>query len=933
MSRRELAIVSAIVAGVFALVASLHFGGSLERFDHALAEQRAALASRTVESDIVIVGIDAHSIETLDAWPWPRRHHARLLQLLAQAAPAEVFFDIDFSSESPDPADDALFERELERFGAPVLLASHRQALRGDSGEISARRPLPRFREHVQEVSVVLEPDEDGIVRSVPAASVIDGLRMPAAFAIGGNVGVAGPASSTGLASPAGPDMAAIASVRIDFSIDPGSFDFVSYSDLLNAAVDLSALEGRRIYIGATSSELGDSVPVPRFQRVPGVVLQALAAETTRLGPLGVPPAWLFAALLAVWTAALAAINLRGSWRRNSLVGVASLVFLFAASHVLYTRFRIELDATPFLAISVALFVIAALRSLDRQTWRAMAYAIGVRRRDALLKSVIEASMDSIICVDDRGAIRTANPAASVLLGSPLKSLLGADIARFVPGLGLDFAARARKGAVSELDAVDTAGRRFPVEATLSRVGFENELLYTMFMRDISERKAQEKQLEYQARHDSLTGLPNRVAIREFLEDILAARDAEARVAVLLLDLCRFKEVNDTLGHEVGDEVLRVVGRRFREALGDDQPIGRIGGDEFFVVVPDVASRAAIEMLADNLFESLRVPIPVRGISIEVGLSVGIAFCPEHATTAEELLRHADVAMYSAKRRNSRYEYYSRDADGHSVRRLSMVSDLRSAIALNGIELSFQPQIDLASGELVAAEALLRWEHPVHGRISPEEFIAIAESTDLIQPLTDWTITEALRQHVIWEQYGLAVRVAVNLSARSLQDVDFPRHLEQLLLRFGVQSRWLELEITETAMMLDPQRALEVVRDIQALGVRVAIDDFGTGYSSLGYLRDLRANALKLDKSFVMDLERREHNRVIVESTARMAQALGLEVVAEGIETEWVSRYLAGVGFGIGQGYWFGRPMAADHFFEKFREAASAAAGPQALSA
>jgi EAL domain-containing protein (putative c-di-GMP-specific phosphodiesterase class I) len=213
---------------------------------------------------------------------------------------------------------------------------------------------------------------------------------------------------------------------------------------------------------------------------------------------------------------------------------------------------------------------------------------------------------------------------------------------------------------------------------------------------------------------------------------------------------------------------------------------------------------------------------------------------------------------------------------------------------------------------------LLRWEHPVYGTVRPDEFIAIAESTDLIQPLTEWTIAEALRQCVVWEQNGLPVRVAVNLSARSLQDVNFPRQLERLVMRFGVQSRWLDLEITETAMMLDPHRALEVVRDIQALGVHISIDDSGTGYSSLGYLRDLNAHALKLDKSFVIDLEKREHNRVIVESTAQMASALGLQVVAEGIETAWVSEYLARVGYGIGQGYWFGRPMPADQLFNRF---------------
>ncbi|HUF74543.1 MAG TPA: EAL domain-containing protein [Gammaproteobacteria bacterium] len=901
MTRRELLIALATAAAVLALVLALYRGGLLDRLEHAVAETRAEVLSRTVDSDIVIVGIDAHSLEELGVWPWPRGYHARLLQHLKRTTPELVFFDIDFSSLSPNADDDDRLERELVAFDrSPVLLASHVQASQGSSTGVTARRPLPRFRGSTREVSVVLETDSDGLVRKMRASTDIAGTRIPSAFALSGGL----------------PEDAV---VSIDFSIDPGSFDYVSYSDLLNAEIDLAALDGKKVFVGATSSELGDSVPVPRFQRLPGVVVQAMVFESITLGTLRAPPAWLFSGALALWAVLLSVAFSLGTWRRNSIVGAASLVLLVAATILVYGRLRIELDIVPFFLASALVFVVSALRSLDRQTWRAMAFAIGVRRRDALLKSVIETSMDAIVCVDSNGVIRTANPAAASLFSLPLRDLLGAEVSRFIRNLEGDLAGLAQRASTSELIGADSSGREFPVEATLSRVAFDDGTLFTMIVRDISERKAQQRELEYQARHDSLTALPNRAAVMSYLETILGTPGRDFRVAVLMLDLCRFKEINDTLGHDVGDEVLQVVGRRFAMALGEGPFIGRIGGDEFCAIVPEVSRRSAIETLAQNLAESLKEPIPVRGIAVEVGLSIGIAFYPEHAANAQELLRHSDVAMYAAKRRNSPCEYYSRDDDCHSVRRLSMVSDLRSAIALNDIELLFQPQIDLRTGALAGAEALLRWEHPVHGPVSPLEFVAIAESTDLIQPLTEWTICEALRRFVLWEQNGFATRVAVNLSARSLQDVEFPHQLEHLLSRFGVQGRWLELEITETAMMLDPRRALEVIRDVQALGVRVTIDDFGTGYSSLGYIRDLKAHALKLDKSFVIDLERHEHNRAIVESTAHMTAALGLEVVAEGVETEWVSSYLAQVGYSIGQGYWFGRPMPADALFERYR--------------
>jgi diguanylate cyclase (GGDEF)-like protein/PAS domain S-box-containing protein len=899
VSRRELVTGSAAAAAVFSLAALLHWGGYFDRVENAVGEYRDTLLEHPVDSDIVIVGIDAHSLEELGEWPWPRRHHARLLQHLQNAGPAQVFLDIDFSSAALDPYDDELLERQLEAWsGAPVLLAAHNQARKGRDGPVLARRPLERFRHHAHEVSVAIASDRDGLVRTLRTSDLIDGIPMPSAFA-------------------AGPNFVADQQVAVDFSIDPGSFAYVSYSDLLNLEVELAALESKRIFVGAISPELGDALSVPRHRSLPGVVVQALASTTLEQGVPQSLPDWPLRTLLAAWTALWSLIFARYTWRRQVLTGLGGLASLALAAIVLDALTLFELEIVPCAFVLIAAFVVQTVRSLDRQTLRALAYAVGVRRRDALIKSVIETSMDSILCVDREGLIRTANPASSSLFVAPLRSLIGAPIGTFIPDLGQP-EALAGGGLAREFLARDSNQRSFPVEATISRVAAEDRELFTIFVRDVSERREQQNKLEHQATHDPLTQLPNRAAVNSYLGTLLGGGARPQRVALLMLDLCRFKEVNDTLGHDVGDEVLRVVSHRFGQALTDRAFIGRIGGDEFVVVVREVAVREAIEQLAGNLVECLKAPIQVRGIAIEVGLSVGIAFFPDHAGDAGELLRHADVAMYAAKRRNSAWEFYAREDDRNSIRRLSMVSDLRAAIARNEIELLFQPQIELASGRLAGAEALLRWEHPVYGSVSPAEFVAIAESTDLIQPLTEWTIVESLKQLVSWRHAGLDTRVAVNLSARALQDVEFPRHVERLLARFGVEGRRLELEITETAMMLDPQRALAIVRDLQALGVRIAIDDFGTGYSSLGYLRDLRANALKLDKSFVVDLENRAQNRVIVESTAQMADALGLEVVAEGVESRWVCDYLRDAGYGIGQGFWFGKPMTAAVLLERF---------------
>jgi diguanylate cyclase (GGDEF)-like protein len=446
-------------------------------------------------------------------------------------------------------------------------------------------------------------------------------------------------------------------------------------------------------------------------------------------------------------------------------------------------------------------------------------------------------------------------------------------------------------------------GEVFPVEISVSRVRLNTERLYTAIVRDIRERRAQTRHLQHAATHDSLTSLPNRAALLAQLERALAPDRSQPSIALLMLDLCRFKEVNDTLGHNIGDRVLCEVAQRFQQALGDRGFIARIGGDEFTVVVDRPHSTESVVTTCQALVDSLRAPIDVAGISIEVGVSIGIARFPQDASESQTLLRHADVAMYVAKRRGATYEFYDSAHDENSVRKLAIGGELRSAIAANQLELHFQPQVNLRCGMVDSVEALVRWFHPKQGAIEPAEFIAIAESTDLIRPLTEWSLSTALAQVRAWRERGVHLRVAVNLSSRLLQDTGFPARLKALLYDSGVAAASLELEITESAMMLDPARALRVIQEIDKLGVLISIDDFGTGYSSLGYLRDLPVHALKMDRSFVTRMRTNADDRIIVESTAQMAHAMRLKLVAEGVETEWDAQFLASAGYDYAQGF------------------------------
>jgi diguanylate cyclase (GGDEF)-like protein/PAS domain S-box-containing protein len=881
----------------FALAVALRAGGLFQAVEYAAIDTRARLLAREVPSDIVIVGIDARSLAALERWPWPRRQHASLIRRLAETTPKSVFLDIDFSSRS-NALDDAAFEAALGQWpGDPVVLPVFFQAASAADPTPALTRPLARFERHVRLAAVNRLPGPDGLERTWRTGWSVGAERHASVIDFDGRL----PRDSE---------------VIIDFAISPASFDYVSYIDLLEGRVPVSSLEGKHVFVGATAVELGDMVPVPVYRSLPGVVVQALAVESVRSGPLRPTPAGVLCAALAAWTLLMAAALNRASWRRDAGILAGALAALLAAALYFHVRLRWQVEIVPFAFSAFAVFLGLVLLSLDEQSWRALTYALGMRRRDALLKSIVQSSTDCIVCIDAAGLIQTANPAAEALFGRRANELIGAPVARFVPGLAVEsgdepHALGLLDGRISEWEAVTSGGQAIPIELSVSRVRSSDQHLYTAIARNVSERKVQQRRLEHQATHDDLTQLPNRGALVQRLERALAGPGTPLPMALLMLDLCRFKEVNDTLGHPVGDDVLCEVGRRLRQAACDAGYVARIGGDEFTVLVEKAASRADLDSLSQRLVNAMTRPIEVAGVSIEVGLSIGIARCPEDAVDAVGLIKQADVAMFVAKRRGSPFEFYDPAQDGHSLRRLSMGGDLRAAIAGDALALHYQPKVNLHSGRADAVEALLRWTHPVHGPVSPAEFIAFAESTDLIRPLTEWTLRRALRDRLSWRGASLDIRVAVNLSARLLQDAAFPLRLAALLEEAGAEPAALELEITESAMMADPARALRTIHDIHGLGVPISVDDYGTGYSSLAYLRDLPVHALKLDKSFVTGMRSRAGDRVIVESTAQMAHALRLLVVAEGVEDEWEAKFLAAAGYDYGQGYHYSAALPA----------------------
>jgi diguanylate cyclase (GGDEF)-like protein len=409
---------------------------------------------------------------------------------------------------------------------------------------------------------------------------------------------------------------------------------------------------------------------------------------------------------------------------------------------------------------------------------------------------------------------------------------------------------------------------------------------------------------------DPVTDLPNRTLFHDRVHQALTlAKRRGNRLAVILLDLDRFKEINDTLGHHSGDLLLYMVGERLSATARESDSVARLGGDEFAVLLPEVGDAAGAIEAADRLLGSLSELFEVQGVALEVEASAGVALFPEHGEDPDLLLQRADVAMYWAKRNHSGVDVYSGSRDEHSRERLELVAELRHGIENGELVLHYQPKSKLSSSAVVGVEALVRWNHPVHGFMAPDSFIPLAETTGLIGPLTMYVLDEALRQCREWKDQGIDLAVAVNLSTRNLVDISLPGSIAGLLAKHGIDPSRLEVEVTETAIMVDPLRAADVLEKISELGIEIAIDDFGTGYTSLSWLKRLPVSTLKIDRSFVTDMTADEGDAVIVRSTIHLAQDLGLGVVAEGIEHREAWDELSKLGCDLGQGFLMAKPM------------------------
>jgi len=419
---------------------------------------------------------------------------------------------------------------------------------------------------------------------------------------------------------------------------------------------------------------------------------------------------------------------------------------------------------------------------------------------------------------------------------------------------------------------------------------------------------------------DTLTGQANRTGLRHRLAELIHQFETENKsFALLLMDLDRFKEINNTLGHHIGDQLLQRVATRIEGITPEAIFHARLGGDEFAVIVPNCEAQRAL-MVAHNIQNALEKPVAINNVEIDIRSSIGIALFPQHGNDAEVLFRHAEVAMYTAKKRGTAPTTYSANLDSYNLRRLALTGELRNAIENRQMILHYQPKIDLTNNHTVGVEALVRWMHPQHGMIPPGEFISLAEQNDVIRKLTYWVIDEALLQCHAWRQMGYSLNVAINLSARNLHDPGLPAKIAGLLAKWAIPSSFLTLEITENAIMIDPERALKILLRLHDLGIHLSIDDFGTGYSSLVYLKKLPVSQIKVDRSFVMDMTQDDDDAAIVRSTIDLGHHMDCQVVAEGVENKDALEQLRSLGCDLVQGYYLSRPLPAEDVTAWFSE-------------
>jgi len=572
--------------------------------------------------------------------------------------------------------------------------------------------------------------------------------------------------------------------------------------------------------------------------------------------------------------------------------------------------------STEIVALIISMFIVTGVYMIRRIFEQQKNDAAQLKK----LSLAIEQNPGITIILDTEGKIEYVNPAFTRTTGHELDAVLGKDPDILKPEYTDELTLKRlwdtiKAGGIwkGEVRNQTKDGGLSWERACISPVVSENKKIthYVAVLEDITKEKEQKEAFEYMAMHDALTSLPNRTLFFNRLEQAISiAKREEKSLAVMLMDLDDFKEINDSLGHHVGDRVLREIGVRLTQVIRSGDTVARMGGDEFLILMPSANEQECITLM-NRIISKLKKPFALENLSVELGVSIGLSLYPEDGDNADLLLQHADVAMYTAKNSPESYARYNKSLGEGILNRLELASDFRAAIEENQFLLHYQPLINIKTGLADKVEVLIRWQHPERGLLYPDAFISLAEQTGYMCKTTTWVINNAFQQLSKWKQSDHDLGMSINVSVVDLFDLGLPELIKRNSKYFNIEPSRITLEITESVLMMYTQKSLDVLTTLRNIGVSISIDDFGTGYSSLQHLKELPVAELKIDKSFVMDMIKDEDDAVIVRSTIDLAHNLGLSVVAEGIESQEIFDILEVLGCDYGQGFHIARPMEA----------------------
>jgi len=902
--------ISFFFASAMVFFAASH--GVFTSFGNALTEMRFKIASRTPTGEVVLVEIDAKSLDAIGLQSWPRSAQARLIDQLSELGAAEIAIDADFSGRST-PEGDAALTAALDRAGGGVVLAIGTSAITSSASrqKLDIKRPLDSFARRAWGATVDIFPDADGQVRQVPFGQIIDGAPIPSLAAmLGGYIGAT--------------DMPFI----VDFSIRASDIDRISAFDILTGRIDGTRVEGRKVVVGRAMAEPGGGFKVPVYGKLSRPLIQILATETILQDRNFVTTSPISGGF---GLGALALISIFVFRRQRATMTVLTLAMISVALEAMATGVQyfapIIIDTTQWHVGLLSFTGLILAHALD------LGNHLRHDRHDAqsILDKVIADNIDGVIITGaDRRVLLASRAAMDILQIGDIGTLKGRLIEDIVPArmaaaVDAAFAAMNDTGSAqfsagtTSTIKTDRNGKTRSVEyvATPSqlpgskkaRLAPEEHWVVCLTFRDITEKQRVDERLAYLARNDPLTGLANRNEYCERLDRAISTLGGGAGGgAVLSFNLDRFRNVNDTLGHAIGDLLIKAVAHRVSSLLCEDDTLARFGGDDFAVLLAKPTTRIEAGRLADQIIEAICAPMALGRHRIVIGASVGIAMIRDTDVDSEQLIRDADTALLRAKSASgSGRRFFDPQMASDIRRRREIELDLWAGFDRGEFEVHYQPQVSLRDREINGVEALVRWHHPTRGYISPAIFIPLAESTGLIEPLGAFVLREACREVASWP---VPLKVAVNLSAIQFERGDLVASVRAALEMSGLPAQRLELEITESLFMHDNGAIGDILARLLEMKLSFALDDFGTGYSSLGYIRKFPIAKIKIDQAFVKGLPDDRDGLAIIRAINTLAQSLGLTTSVEGIETQDQALILTRAGCAQGQGYLFGRPQA-----------------------